>query len=144
MGENNYIEAYEHEFYNDELDGGHAHSWVVTGTPWEEFSFGKKYALIETKSLTYVRPHEAIDVTYCELCREWVESPMMVCEYRGRSGYVSVTSPGWPDRKPVKSNVHRLAEAIKALQYYANPPYVETDPTIAQEALKKIKEQDGE
>lgn len=87
--------------------------------------------------------YERIDVNYCELCREWVEEPQMVCEYRGRVGFITVTSPGWPDRKPVKSNVHRLVEAIKALQYYANPEKSEY-PGIAIDALKKIKEQDDE
>lgn len=89
------------------------------------------------------RVKERIDVTYCELCREWVEEPLMVCEYRGRSGAVVVGSEGWPDRKPVKSNVHRLAEAIKALQYYskgdgASPAHLH----IAEEALVKIKQED--
>jgi len=82
-------------------------------------------------------------VTYCELCREWVEEPMAVCEYRGRSGYITLRSEGWPDRKPVKSNVHRLAEAIKALQYYAKNGNI-TSSQIAIEALEKIKGEDGE
>lgn len=85
---------------------------------------------------------ETIGVTYCELCREWVEEPMMVCEYRGRSGFLTITSPGWPDRKPIKSNVHKLAEAIKALQWYAKGD--NDGIAIAQDALKKIKEQDDE
>lgn len=85
---------------------------------------------------------EKIEVTYCELCREWVEVPLMVCEYRGRSGVLIVTSPGWPDRKPVKSNVHRLSEAIKALQWYAKGD--NDGVAVAQEALKKIKEHDDE
>lgn len=84
---------------------------------------------------------KTIGVTYCELCHEWVEEPMMVCEYRGRTGFLTVTSEGWPDRKPVKNNVHRLVEAIKALQYYAKQ---EDNPAVAIDALKKIKEQDNE
>jgi hypothetical protein len=69
----------------------------------------------------------------------------MVCEYRGRVGFVTVTSEGWPDRKPSRVVVHRLAEAIKALQYYAN--FDNNDPVssaVAKEALKNIKEQDNE
>lgn len=87
-----------------------------------------------------MKENERIYVNYCELCREWVEEPQMVCEYRGRLGFITVTSEGWPDRKPVKSNIHRLSEAIKALQYYAQSQ----DSLIAAEALKKIKEQDDE
>lgn len=90
-----------------------------------------------------MKKNDRIGVNYCELCHEWVEEPQMVCEYRGRVGYVTVTSEGWPDRKPVKSNVHRLSEAIKALQYYANA-VDQNDTFVAKEALKKIKEEDGE
>jgi hypothetical protein len=68
---------------------------------------GKKTDLVAT-----------IGMTYCELCQEWVEEPMAVCEYRGRYGLLTIVNEGWPDRKPKEPNIHRLAIAIKALSYY--------------------------
>ena len=82
-----------------------------------------------------------IGVNDCELCREWVEEPQMVCEYRGRRGYLVITSEGWPDRKPVKPSPHKLAEAIKALQYYATHA---EHAFVAKDALAIILKEEDE